>query len=207
MNSICTESPSSQQVSRPCRTILRDSLRFPFYAVTRYVFLNRLDVLFMGDHPVEQVLHARTRSLREYAWRKELLRPTDPVCTPPKKNRSPCMDFYTRSKRFSVDVPKMLNLDIFVWLSIGQIYPLACMPVVVYACQLGGAQTCMRVASESRSWLGRFSNYSCAAPVWPHAWAPRWPSCVLDCLPYPNSKYHCLVLVYCSCPWMSADFF
>jgi hypothetical protein len=61
MDSICTESPSSRQVSRPCRTILRDSLRFPFYAVTRYVFLSRLDVPFMGDHPVEQVHGAWAR--------------------------------------------------------------------------------------------------------------------------------------------------
>jgi hypothetical protein len=30
-----------------------------------------------------------------------------------KNNRSPCIDFYTWSNPFSVDVPKMLNLDFY----------------------------------------------------------------------------------------------
>jgi hypothetical protein len=38
---ICINSPSSRQVLRPSRTVLRDSLRILFYALERYVF--RLD--------------------------------------------------------------------------------------------------------------------------------------------------------------------
>jgi hypothetical protein len=36
---ICIDSPSSQQVPRPSRTVLRDRLRFSLYVIERYVYL------------------------------------------------------------------------------------------------------------------------------------------------------------------------
>jgi hypothetical protein len=38
-NQICIDSPSSRQVPRPSRTILRDRLRFSLYVIERYVYL------------------------------------------------------------------------------------------------------------------------------------------------------------------------
>jgi hypothetical protein len=38
-NHICIDSPSSWQVPRPSRTVLRDRLRFSLYVIERYVYL------------------------------------------------------------------------------------------------------------------------------------------------------------------------